>query len=56
MHATIAAAYSVRPKPGATVSMPLYWDEVKKDLKMADVHIFSAIERMQSQGNILNRY
>lgn len=51
-HATIAAAYSVRPKPGATVSMPLYWNEVKKGLKISDFHIFNAIERMQSEGDI----
>lgn len=30
--ATIAGVYSLRPKPGATVSMPLYWDEVKPGL------------------------
>lgn len=51
-HATIAAAYSVRPKPGATVSMPLHWDEVKKGLKISDFHIFNAIERMNSEGDI----
>ncbi|AKK71290.1 DNA ligase [Chryseobacterium gallinarum] len=51
-HATIAAAYSVRPKPGATVSMPLHWDEVKEGLKISDFHILNAIERMQSEGDI----
>lgn len=51
-HATIAAVYSVRPKPGATVSMPLHWDEVKKGLKLSDFNIFNAIERMNSEGDI----
>jgi bifunctional non-homologous end joining protein LigD len=50
--ATIAAPYSVRPKPGATVSMPLAWDEVKKGLKMKDFTIFNAMERIQSLGDI----
>ncbi|AFD06739.1 DNA ligase D [Solitalea canadensis] len=36
---TIAAAYSLRPKPGATVSWPLSWDEVTKELKMEDYTI-----------------
>lgn len=51
-HATIAAAYSVRPKPGATVSMPLYWEEVKKGLKMSDFTLFNAVERVESLGDI----
>jgi bifunctional non-homologous end joining protein LigD len=51
-HATIAAPYSLRPKPGAPVSMPLHWDEVKKGLKITDFNIFNAIERMQSEGDI----
>ncbi|MGJ1243127.1 DNA ligase D [Sphingobacterium siyangense] len=51
-HATIAAAYAVRPKPGATVSMPLHWDEVKKGLKISDFHLLNAIERMNSEGDI----
>ena len=51
-HATIASVYSVRPKPGATVSMPLHWDEVKKGLKMSDFTIFNAVERLESVGDI----
>ena len=50
--ATIAAPYSVRPKPGATVSMPLHWEEVKKGLKMSDFNIFNAIERIKNEGDI----
>ncbi len=50
--ATIAAPYSLRPKPGATVSMPLHWEEVKKGLKMSDFTIYNAIERIQSVGDI----
>jgi bifunctional non-homologous end joining protein LigD len=51
-HATVSCAYSLRPKPGATVSMPLHWDEVKKGLKMTDFTIFNAIERIRSEGDI----
>jgi len=51
-HATIASVYSIRPKPGATVSMPLEWDEVKKGLKMTDFTIFNALERLESIGDI----
>lgn len=50
--ATVSAPYSVRPKPGATVSMPLHWDEVKKGLKMTDFTIHNAIERIKSEGDI----
>ncbi len=51
-HATVAAPYSLRPKPGATVSMPLQWDEVKKGLKMSDFTIYNTIERINSVGDI----
>ncbi len=50
--ATLAAPYSLRPKPGATVSMPLHWEEVKKGLKMGDFTIVNAIERIKSEGDI----
>jgi len=50
--ATLAAPYSLRPKPRATVSMPLYWEEVKKGLKMKDFTIRNAVERIRSEGDI----
>jgi bifunctional non-homologous end joining protein LigD len=50
--ATLAAPYSVRPKPGATVSMPLHWDEVKKGLKMSDFTLYNAIKRISKTGDI----
>jgi bifunctional non-homologous end joining protein LigD len=50
--ATLAAPYSVRPKPGATVSMPLQWEEVKKGLKMTDFTLKNSIARMRDQGDI----
>ena len=50
--ATLAAPYSLRPKPGATVSMPLHWDEVKKGLKMSDFTIHNAVARVREIGDI----
>ena len=32
--ATLAAPYCLRPKPGAPVSMPLHWEEVKPGLRV----------------------
>lgn len=50
--ATLAAPYSIRPKPGATVSMPLHWTEVKKGLQMKDFTIVNALERIKAEGDI----
>ncbi|CAN5157378.1 hypothetical protein BH20BAC1_BH20BAC1_05310 [soil metagenome] len=50
--ATVAAPYSLRPKPGATVSMPMHWEEVTKSLEIKDFSIFNAIDRMREQGDI----
>jgi bifunctional non-homologous end joining protein LigD len=50
--ATVSSPYSVRPKPGAPVSMPLHWDEVKKGLKMTDFNIYNAMARIKSEGDL----
>lgn len=50
--ATLAAPYSVRPKPGATVSMPLHWDEVRKGLKMKDFTMVNAVARVKTEGDL----
>jgi bifunctional non-homologous end joining protein LigD len=50
--ATVSAPYSLRPKPGATVSMPLHWEEVKNGIKMKDFNIFNAMARIKDVGDI----
>ena len=50
--ATVAGPYSLRPKPGATVSAPLHWDEVKKGLKMQDFNIFNMVARVKETGDL----
>jgi bifunctional non-homologous end joining protein LigD len=47
----IVAPFSVRPLPGATVSMPLSWDEVNSDLSPAAFTIRNAVERVASLGH-----
>ena len=50
--ATLAAPYSVRPKPAATVSAPLYWEELKKGLKLQNFTMVNMPERIASEGDI----
>jgi bifunctional non-homologous end joining protein LigD len=52
--ATIAGVYSLRPKPGATVSMPLTWDEVKPGLTMRDFTIHNAVQRLKETGDLFH--
>jgi len=49
---TLAAPYSVRPKPHATVSMPLEWSEVKPGLQIADFTIKNALQRIEQKGDL----
>lgn len=50
--ATIAGPYSLRPKSGATVSMPLHWDEVKPGLTIKDFTIFNSLDRLRKEGDL----
>jgi bifunctional non-homologous end joining protein LigD len=49
---TLATAYSLRPKIGATVSMPLDWKEVKPGLQPSDFNIHNALARVKKKGDI----
>lgn len=49
---TLASAYSLRPKEGASVSMPLEWDELKPGLKPTDFTIANSLERIKEKGDI----
>jgi len=49
---TLASVYSLRPKNGAPVSMPIEWDELKTGLKPTDFNIENALQRIEKKGDI----
>lgn len=49
---TIAAPYAVRASPGAPVSAPLKWSEVKKGLDPAKFTIKTMIRRLKKVGDL----
>jgi bifunctional non-homologous end joining protein LigD len=49
---TIASAYSVRPKPGAPVSMPLHWEELTEDVTPRDFSMQVALDRVARHGDL----
>lgn len=49
---TIAAAYSLRPYPGATVSTPLKWEEVKRGLTPGQFTLYTVPARVQKTGDL----
>ncbi len=49
---TIASAYSVRPRPGAPVSTPLRWDEVKPGLDPTSFTMDVVLERIRRHGDL----
>lgn len=49
---TLAAPYSIRPKPGATVSTPLEWNEVNEKLSPSQFTIKNVLKRFEKKGDL----
>ena len=49
---TLASVYSIRPKPGASVSTPLDWDEVRPGLDLRDFNITTVPQRVKKKGDL----
>jgi bifunctional non-homologous end joining protein LigD len=49
---TIAAPYVLRAHPGAPVSTPLDWPEVKQGLDPGQFHIHNALDRFERVGDL----
>ncbi|CAH0227671.1 DNA ligase D [Chryseobacterium sp. Bi04] len=49
---TLASAYSLRPKQGASVSMPVEWEELRPGLKPTDFTIDNSLERIKEKGDL----
>ena len=49
---TLASIYSVRPKPGATVSTPLAWEEVEGGVTLSDFTIANVPARVRKLGDL----
>jgi len=51
---TLACAYSLRPRPGAPVSTPLLWKEVKKGLHPLQFNIQNIHKRLSKTGDLFS--
>ena len=49
---TLASIYSVRPRPRATVSMPVTWKEIEKGVAIEDFRMDNAPARVAKQGDL----
>lgn len=50
--ATLSTVYSLRPKPGAPVSTPLEWKEVKHGIDPRDYNIENTLKRLEKKGDL----
>lgn len=49
---TLASVYSVRPRPGATVSAPVTWEEVEQGVELTDFRIDTVPARVGKLGDL----
>jgi bifunctional non-homologous end joining protein LigD len=49
---TLASIYSVRPRPRATVSMPITWSEIAKGVIIEDFRIDNVPNRLRRRGDL----
>ena len=49
---TLASVYSVRPRPRATVSVPVSWDEVERGVTIEDFRIDNVPVRIARVGDL----
>jgi bifunctional non-homologous end joining protein LigD len=49
---TLATAYSLRPREGATVSTPLEWSEVKEGLHPSQFTMHNILDRIKKKGDL----
>lgn len=49
---TVASVYSARPRPAATVSMPVEWSELNDNLSIGDFTIKNALSRLEEKGDL----
>jgi bifunctional non-homologous end joining protein LigD len=51
---TLASVYSVRPKPAATVSVPVTWAEVERGVRIEDFTVKNVPARLKKIGDLWN--